>query len=35
MDQLDVFFETIESSRPYQSRIRHRGQQEQESRGTA
>jgi len=35
MDQLDVFFETIESSRPYQSRIRHRGQRAQESRGTA
>lgn len=35
MDQLDVFFETIENSKPYQDKIRQHGQQIQEPRGTA
>jgi hypothetical protein len=35
MDQLDVFFETIENSKPYQDRFRPRGQQTHEPRGAA
>jgi hypothetical protein len=35
MDQLDVFFETVENSEVYQSRVRQRGQQAHETRVTA
>jgi len=35
MDLLDVFFETIENSKPYQDRFRPRGRQTHEPRGAA